>query len=89
LREAAELIRKPNGEAVSFQYLSELENDHRNPPSEHLLDEIARVYKITRSYLYIQAGRIPPDFPRRSVKEPQADAIFQELRRIVEQSAAA
>ena len=88
LREAAKLIKKEDGESISFQYLSELENDRRNVPSDHIIDEIARAYKVSRNYLYIRARRIPSDFPI-AVKEQQADAIYQEMRKKLEQSVAA
>jgi transcriptional regulator with XRE-family HTH domain len=87
-REAAKLIKKEDGESISFQYLSELENDHRNIPSNHILDEIAHAYKISRNYLYLQAERIPSDFPKAN-KEQLADEIYQYIRRKLEQSAAA
>jgi len=88
LREAAKLIKKEDGESISFQYLSELENDRRNIPSDHIIDEIALAYKVSRNYLYYQAGRIPSDFPK-AVKEKQLDAIYREMRKKLEQSAAA
>lgn len=88
LREAAALITKEDGETISFQYLSELENDRRNIPSDHIIDQIAKAYSVSRNYLYYQAGRIPPDFPK-TVKEQLADKIYQTMREKLEKSAAA
>ncbi len=88
LRDAANLIKKEDGEPISYQYLNDLEKDRRNPPVDHLIDEIARVYGISRSYLYLLARRIPSDFPV-IVEELQAEAAYREFRKRLEEYAAA
>lgn len=88
LREAAKLIKKEDGEPISFQYLNDLEKDRRNPPADHLIDEISRVYKISRSYLYYQVRRIPSDFPV-LIEERQAEKAYRELRKSLKKLAAA
>lgn len=63
LKEMAALVIKEDGEPISFQYLSELENDRRNPPSDHLIEEFARVLGMESPHmLYIKARRLPPTF---------------------------
>lgn len=87
-RDAAKLIKKKDGEPISVQYLSEIENDHRNIPSNHLIDEIARAYKVSREYLYYQAGRLTPDLPK-AVEERQFAAAYRDFRKRLKEPAAA
>jgi transcriptional regulator with XRE-family HTH domain len=85
LREAAEHILKEGGESISFQYLSELENDRRNPPSGHLIEAIARAYKISPAYLYLKAHRLPPDIDPRdaAIAEAALEALRKELKPLI------
>lgn len=59
LRYTASLIKKEDGSSITFQYLSELENDRRNPPSDYLIERIAAALKIPAAILYIKARRVP------------------------------
>jgi transcriptional regulator with XRE-family HTH domain len=88
LRDAANRIKKEDGEPISYQYLNDLEKDRRKPPVDHLIDEIAKVYGISRSYLYLLARRIPSDLPV-IVGEGQAEAAYQEFCKRLEEYAAA
>lgn len=86
LREMAALVRKEDGEPISHQYLSDLENDRRNPPSDHLIEEIARVLnerlsEVTSELLYLKARRVPPDIDPGIVSEHQARAAFNAFRK--------
>jgi transcriptional regulator with XRE-family HTH domain len=77
LKEMAALVKKEDGEPISFQYLSEIENDRRNPPSDHLIEAFAKVLRMESPYmLYIKARRLPPVFEadneRQAVKATKA-----------------
>ena len=76
LREAAALILKEDGTHISNQYLSDLENDRRNPPSDGLIEAIAGVYGVSSMYLYFVARRIPQDIENDTTK---ATAFYEEL----------
>ena len=41
-RELAMRIVKEDGAAISPQYLNDIERDRRNPPGDHLLEQLAR-----------------------------------------------
>jgi transcriptional regulator with XRE-family HTH domain len=81
LRELARQVRKEDGKPISFQYLSELENDRRNPPPDYLIDELASVLKVSRNLLFIHARRIPQDLPLTSISESEADKIYMSFRK--------
>lgn len=76
LRATAPLIHKEDGTHISIQYLSDLENDRRNPPSDHLIEAIAGVYGVSSMYLYFVARRIPQDIENDRAK---ATAFYEEL----------
>jgi transcriptional regulator with XRE-family HTH domain len=81
LRELARQVLKEDGKPISFQYLSELENDTRNPPPDYLIDKLASVLKVSRNLLFIHARRIPRDLPLTSITESQADKLYTTFRK--------
>ncbi len=73
LRDLAARIRKEDGTPVSPQYLNDLEHDRRNPPSDHILQQLADVLDIPRDFLYFQAGEMPPEL--RSAPADREDVL--------------
>jgi transcriptional regulator with XRE-family HTH domain len=78
LRELARAIIKEDGEPISFQYLHDLENDRRHAPSDHLINELARVLQVPRNYLYYYARRIPAEFVF-DVEEQRVDEAYRTM----------
>lgn len=94
LREMAALVIKEDGQPISNQYLSDIENDRRNPPSDHLIEEIARVLKrrvpeVSAEVLYLKARRVPPDIDAGRVNGQQARAAINAMRRKIRHSSVA
>lgn len=58
----ASRITKEDGEPITQQYLSGLENDRRSHPSDQIIQELARVLEIPVAELYVKAKRFPPSF---------------------------
>lgn len=86
-KDVAALVFKENGESISVAYLSEIENDRRNPPSDHIMEQLATVLKIPRVYLYAKARRLPPEIDPNS--EQQVLAAFQAMSKELKASIAA
>ena len=61
-RQLADLLIKENGHPISYRYVAEIEAGRRNPPADHFIEQLARVFEITPEILYIKARRFPPDF---------------------------
>jgi transcriptional regulator with XRE-family HTH domain len=57
-KELAAKIRKEDGEAITPQYLNDIEHDRRSPQSDHLVREFARVLKIEKDPLYAVIGML-------------------------------
>jgi transcriptional regulator with XRE-family HTH domain len=72
-KELAALIIKEDGLAISPQYLNDLEHDRRNAPSDHLIQEFARVLNIPADILHHASGEQPPDIRELFAKEDKVD----------------
>ena len=60
-KEVAASTRKEDGGAISAQYLNDIEHDRRNPPSEHIIRQLAVTLDLEEDYLFFLAGRLPSD----------------------------
>lgn len=60
-KELALKILKEDGQPISPQYLNDLEHDRRDPPSELLLQQFAKVLEVSPDYLFTVAGELPAD----------------------------
>ncbi len=74
-------IRKEDGAPISPQYLNDLERDRRNPPSQHLLHQLAEALGISSEYLTFLAGELPEDLRRTSYEPARVEAAFRAFRR--------
>ena len=52
---------KEDGQAISAQYLNDIEHDRRNPPSEYIVRQLADALDLDLDYLLFLAGRFPAD----------------------------
>ncbi|MGH2355688.1 MAG: helix-turn-helix domain-containing protein [Chloroflexota bacterium] len=80
-KDLAARIRKEDGAPISPQYLNDLERDRRNPPSEHLLKQLAEQLNLAPEYLYFAAGQFPADLRDPSYEPERVTAAFQAFRR--------
>ena len=71
-RELAERIKKEDGEAITPQYLNDIERDRRTPSSDYLVEQFAAALGIDKEYLRKFAGKYPADI----VKAPVGEAEF-------------
>ena len=52
---------KEDSQAISAQYLNDIEHDRRNPPSEYIVRQLANILDLDLDYLLFLAGRFPSD----------------------------
>ena len=84
-RVLAARILKEDGEAISPQYLNDLERDRRNPPARHLLAQFANALDLPLEYLEFLAGQLPADLRDGTYAPDQVQAAFQAFRRSLRQ----
>ena len=80
-KQLADAVRNEDGKPISPQYVNDLERDRRNPPSDYLLDQLAKALQLPREYLEYLAGRMPADFRGMSDSPERVEAAFQAFRR--------
>lgn len=83
-RQVAESVIKEDGGTISTQYLNDLEHDRRNPPSEHLLRQLAATLKLSPDYLTFLAGQLPDEIRRSQASPEQIDKAFLAFRKALE-----
>lgn len=77
-KDLARKVKKEDGQAISAQYLNDIEHDRRNPPSEHLIAQMAELLGISKDGLLLAAGTIPEDLQR--IARSQPDKVGQAFR---------
>ena len=83
-KDLAAKVKKEDGQAISAQYLNDIEHDRRNPPSEFLVAQIAEAIDVSKDVLCIAAGTIPTDLQRIATTQPQrVEQAFKAFRRAV------
>ena len=80
-KELAARITKEDGQPISPQYLNDIEHDRRNPPSESIIKQLARVLKVELDILYYYAGRLPSDLREREADPEKVAAAYRAFRR--------
>ena len=83
-KDLAARIKKEDGQAISAQYLNDIEHDRRHPPSEFLVAQIAQQIDLSKDILCIAAGTIPNDLQKMATTQPQkVEQAFKAFRRAV------
>ena len=81
LKELAQRIKKEDGQAISPQYLNDIEHDRRQPDSAHLIEQFASELKIHAELLYYDAGRLSEDTRRQPADEEKIVEAYKAFRR--------
>ena len=81
LKDLSSQIQREDGQAISPQYLNDIEHDRRRPSSDHMVQQLADVLKINRDWLYYLAGRFPEDIRRRQFSEKEVQERIVAFRR--------
>ena len=80
-KELAARVKKEDGNAISPQYLNDIERDRRNAPSDFLIEQFAKALMIDPARLYYWAKKIPDDVKASPENEAQFVSAFKAFRR--------
>ena len=72
---------KEDSQAISAQYLNDIEHDRRNPPSEHIVRQLADSLDLDLDYLLFLAGRFPSDMLKMSRDREGITTAMKAFRR--------
>jgi len=78
---AARILREEDQQPISPQYLNDIERDRRNPSSDHLIQQFAKVLKIDPDYLHYLAGRLPEEIRRKNLPVEAVKEAFTAFRK--------
>ncbi|MCE7892996.1 MAG: XRE family transcriptional regulator [Sorangiineae bacterium PRO1] len=78
---ASQILREEDDEPISPQYLNDIERDRRNPSSDHLIQQFAKVLKIDADYLSYLAGKLPEEIRRKNLSEDAVKEAFLAFRK--------
>ena len=84
-KDLAAKIRKEDGEAISPQYLNDIEHDRRNPPSEFIIEQLAKHLKLSKEPLIAAAGMWPTDIRQklRAADPKTVEEAFTAFRKVL------
>jgi transcriptional regulator with XRE-family HTH domain len=74
-KQLAELVEREEGGSISPQYLNDIEHDRRSPSSDHIIQQFARILKVSANYLYYLAGRMPAELRDANMRPHQVDDL--------------
>lgn len=82
-KDLAAKVLKEDGEAISPQYLNDIEHDRRNPPSEFIIRQLAKHLKLKEEPLVAAAGMWPADIQEklRSADPKAVEQAFTAFRK--------
>jgi transcriptional regulator with XRE-family HTH domain len=80
-KELAARVLKEDGEAISPQYLNDVERDRRNPPSDYILERFAEQLKIDPARVYYYARKLPADIETTKENEQKFVLAFKAYRK--------
>lgn len=86
-KELAARTRKDGSDSISPQYLNDIEHDRRNPPSEFIIEQLARELKLSKEHLMAAAGRWPADLRQKLPKSDpqQVEKAFTAFRKALKE----
>lgn len=82
-KELAAKIVKEDGEAISPQYLNDIERDRRRPSSDHMIEQFSKALGVKREILHYWAGTLPRDIKEKQTDEAKVIKAYQAFRRAI------
>jgi transcriptional regulator with XRE-family HTH domain len=76
LKDLSSKVLREDEEAISPQYLNDIEHNRRSPSSDRMVQQFADALGMDPDWLYYLAGRFPEDVRDKKLSEKQvADAM--------------
>ena len=79
-RELAARLKREDGRPVDPPYLNAVEHDHRYPPEDYLIEQMAKIVGISPDVLYFHANRQPPDVKTERADQERLEAAYRAFR---------
>jgi transcriptional regulator with XRE-family HTH domain len=82
---AGKIRKEEDGEAITPQYLNDIEHDRRSPSSDHMVKQFSNVLKISDNVLYLLARRVPSDLLHGKHSPEKIDLAFSAFRKALKE----
>jgi transcriptional regulator with XRE-family HTH domain len=79
-RELAARLKREDGRPVDPPYLNAVEHDHRYPPEDYLIEQMAKIVGISADVLYFHANRHPADV-KGEVDQDRVESAYRAFRK--------
>jgi transcriptional regulator with XRE-family HTH domain len=80
-RELAARLKREDGRPVDPPYLNAVEHDHRYPPEDYLIEQMAKIVGISADVLYFHANRQPPDVKTEGMDQERLEVAYRAFRK--------
>jgi transcriptional regulator with XRE-family HTH domain len=80
-KDLAGKVLKDDGTPISPQYLNDIEQGKRNPDSDAMIEQFARVLSLEKDILYFWARRIPADLTRLGAEPDKIAKAYTAFRK--------
>src|SRR6266851_3071841 len=84
-KEVAERLRRADDRTVLPPYLNDLEHDRRYPPENEVIEQLAKILKLSPDVLYFYAKRVPADV-RRDADDTEVEAAYRAFRQVIDEA---
>ncbi len=84
-KEVAERLRRGDGCKVLPPYPNDLEHDRRYPPENEVIEQLAKILKLSADVLYFYAKRVPADV-RHDADDADVEAAYQAFRKVIDEA---
>ena len=84
-KEVAERLRRADGRTVLPPYLNDLEHDRRYPPENEVIEQLAKILKVSPDVLYFYAKRVPANV-RRDADDNEVEAAYRAFRQVINEA---
>ncbi len=75
-------MKREDGRPVAPPYLNAIEHDHRYPPEDYLIEQMAKIVGISPDVLYFYTNRYPADV-KADVDEERVESAYRALRKVL------
>lgn len=80
-KELAAKIKKEDGGPISPQYLNDIERDRRNPPSEEMLSQFAKLLDLDMEVLLFHVRKLPSDIAANTANSEKIIEAYKAFRK--------
>lgn len=79
LKRVCESVNNEDGKPISVSYLNDIEQGYRNPPSGHIVVQLAKKLELNSQDLLNLAGKVDPLIEEAASKKPEMALLYRKL----------